>query len=1115
MRRSSFLAAPLILLATGGAKAADIVVGDVTSALGPSFFFDAAATGGGDNNSTNFVRDIAGHWTTGATVTLKGLGWASGTAGTTATTATVTFTEPGPDLAFGTADDRVVGTVADNLIYTGVAGEYVWDFDSDVAFTATSATLRIRIVSNANIRRKTTSTGDTSQAAVKLSLAGTAVGGDAPPAVNIATASGFWENVAWNTGSGNQSGGVAQNDTALIGSHRTVTYRGMPVDETVASVLLGDSTTSTGQGILRVASGSLTVTGDLIAGRNASANDAFVFVDAGALHVGGDAIFGRITASCDGSLVIGSGSVTIGGDLAMGGFEQGGAMLRFHNPGSAAPLAVGGTLTLGRCALDLTFDAGYTHTPGTVVTLATFTGREGQFVNFRHGTEFNCGPNRFRIDYSTSSITLTALPNWSPPAVRPNIILLFSDDGGYADLRLHGNPRFPAPEIESIAAAGVRFTDHYMSAGVCHPSRCGLLTGRYQQRYGSDNNLSGDSHNGMAAAAPTVPGRLQGLGYRTYGIGKWHLGDTVDFHPNCRGFSRWYGLAGGSRSFYDVGSTEHTVFQDQMTPDFAAEGTGYVTDRIGDKAVDFIDEHLATAGAGEPFFMFVSFTAIHAPMDIQAGDPRFARLSSEFGLDASDYQNSTPVFAGSNQSTVDANRYELAAMTLAMDENIGKILDKLDAAGLASNTLVVYTNDNGGAGWTSASGGNFSYNSPLRGYKGGSMNEGSIRVPAVAAWPGAIPAGQVVSTPTISLDWGATFVNAGGVSPAAARNGLDGLDLMPLMRQGTPLPPDRTLFWRSGGNSGGGSAARMGDWKMLITDPGGAPRLYNLRTDVGENTNLAASQPGILNELRRQFDSWEGRMVPPIYGTAETEIDASLEYHAIGGGFRLRKASAGPAWISSPLRSPLPLAADFSFSFLVRASEGGPHPSAAALWNAFGDSATRGQFIRAGIDFGNSSLVLAEGKTGQTASAVLPSLPSSGFATATLAYQASTRLLTLQLDGTSVSLTLPPAYASLTHTAMGASAMEGEITTLRNLVAGSSPTAGTSVIENGGSPLRIRFDFGTEPPFDPQLERATGLGAFNVDPDALIESLGGGRYRATVPSSGQAREFFRLRADRP
>jgi arylsulfatase A-like enzyme len=1101
----------LCLLACG-ARGADIVMGDVTSVLGPDFFFDDAATGGGDNNATTFTRDISGYWTPGATVTLKGLGWASPSTGapggTAATTATVTFTDLGPDNAFGTTDDVVVGSVTDDLVFTGTAGEFVWNFDADPTFSATGSSLRISIVGNGNIRRKTV-TGTTTQAGVKLSLAGTAVGGTPPPVVNTATSSGFWDSVSWNNGSGATTGGVGGGDTVVIGQYRRITYRGTPSNETLATLHLGENSGNTGQGTLVVNAGTLHVTGNLVAGRNDSPNDSFVSVTGGTLQIGGDAIFGRSAQACDGSLTVAGGTFRVDGDLAMGSFAHGGSMLRFHNPGSSPPVEIGGTLVLGRCSLDLTFDSAYTHAPGSVITLASFAGRDGQFLNFRQGEEFNSGPNRFRITYTATAVSLTALANWTPPANRPNIILIFADDGGYADLSLNGNAKFPTPELDSLAADGVRFTDHYVTAGVCHPSRCGLLTGKYQQHFGTDNNLSGASVNGMAVSQRTVPRRLQGLGYRTYGIGKWHLGDTVEFHPNCRGFDRWYGMWGGSRSFYDAGSSESQVFQDQMTPDFASENTAYLTDRIGDKAVAFINEHLASPQAAEPFFMYVSFTAIHAPMDIQGNDPRFARLQSEFGLTAADYQNSSPVFGGSNQATVDQNRYELAAMTLAMDEQIGKIRDKLANAGISNNTLVVYTNDNGGAGWTASSGGNYSYNTPLRGYKGASMTDGSIRVPAAAAWPGTIPAGQTVTEPVIALDWGATFVNATGNAPPAARNGLDGLDLMPLLRDATPLPADRVLCWRAGGNVSGGSAARMGDWKLLIADPGGTPKLYNLRNDIGENNDRAAAQPAILNHLLSRFRAWEARTLPPLYGTADTLIDSGLEYWPISGGLRLSSPSATPLWISSTRRDALSTAADFDLAFSIRASEPAPYPSGAALWSGLGDSTNRSHFIRAGVDFAAGRLVLTEGKTGNTASAPLATLPTSP-ARAILRHRAATGTLSLELGGQSVTLALNGTYGSLGIHAMGSAAIEGEVSTLRTIGTGDPGTGSVTSSNFGSSPLRLRLTCASEPPSAPVLERSPFLHSFAPDPDALVESLGGGIYQYSTPSSSLPREFFRF-----
>jgi arylsulfatase A-like enzyme len=1110
-----------LLIGPNELMAADIVSGNITTAIGPDFFFDDAATGGGDNNTTNFNRDINGHWGIGATVVLKGIGWASSASGTTATTATLTVTDLGPDDAFGTADDIVVGTITDNLSFAA-ASEYIWDFNSDITFTSTGTSIRINISSNGNIRRKTTSSTQQTQADVKLSLAGTASGGTPLPVTNTATASGNWDQITWNNESGNISGGVSDSDDVLIGSDRTVTYRGLPADERLSNLNLGQNSAAIGQGIFKITSGNLTLTENLTVGRNDPDNDSFVFATGGTLHVQGNAVFGRSTEACDGSLILGGGTVQIDGNLNMGAFEQGGSMLRFHNPGVSPAVQVGGTLDLSRCSLDLTYDSSYTHTPGQTIPLVTYAARNGQFANFRKNDEFNCGPNRFRINYDVggNTITLTALDNIAPIAGRPNIIILFADDQGYSDLQLNGGTyadKFPMPRLQTIAEHGVRFTDAYVTGGVCHPSRCGLIGGQYQQRYGSDNNLGGSSYNGMSVTQRTMPNRLQELGYRTYGIGKWHLGDTVEYHPNLRGFDRWYGMWSGSRSFWYDTST-HNTFQDDMTPRPQDESNKeYLTDRIGDSCVNFIDEHLASDRADDPFFIYVSFTAVHGPVDIDSPpapkptDPRYARLISEFGLDASDY-SADIVFGGSNATTVAKNRYDLAAMTLALDENIGKVLDKLNAEGLTSNTLVVYTNDNGGAGWSSGFGGNFSYNVPLRGYKGGSMTDGSIRVPCAAQWPGTIPSGQTVTDPIITLDWGATFVNASGGAPASVRNGLDGLDLMPLLRDGTPLPADRTLFWRASGVTGGGSAARMGHWKMLIDDPNGAPRLYDIRNNPAENNDLAASRPEILAQLVDRFNTWEARTLPPLYGSADTVLDTGLERHAIAGGLRMNNSSTTPLWQSSSLRNPVNLTVDFNFAFSIRASEHGPYPASAGIWHGLGDSTNRANLIRIGIDFGTSSLIIHEGKTGNSASTPLPELPTE-FASATLSYQATTNTLALKLSSTSTSLVLNGSYGDLDVAAMGCATMEGEITTLRPIAAGAIGNEVSTQMNLGPSNIVFDLTYPTEPPFGQILERAPDLDAFHPEDDTLIESFGGGRYRATAPSSGLPHEFFRFLLD--
>ncbi len=1105
-----------------------IVAGDVTSSLGPDFFLDDAVIGGGDNDSTNFNRTLNAIFSPAASVTLKGLGWASSSGNTADTSVTATFTDLGPDDSFGTADDVLVGSVTSNLIFSG-AGEYVWDFDSDIAFTATGYSLRVNITSASNIRRKTTNAG-TTQDDVKLSLAGSSVGGTPPPVTNTASGSGNWDTITWNTGTGNVTGDLQDTDVAHIGRYRTVTYRGIPANETLAILNLGENSANEGQGILNINSGTLSLTSSLTVGRNTSANDSFIFVNGGTLHVCGNANFGRSAETCDGSLILAGGTVTIDGDLAMGAFEQGGSMLRFQNLGSSPPVTVGGTLTLGRCSLDLTFDAAYTHVPGTVTTLVTYSARDGQFANFRNGEEFNCGKNRFRIDYDVSgnAITLTALENFPASPSRPNVIVLFADDQGYSDLQLNGNAaeaaKFPMPRLQTIATSGARFTDAYVTGGVCHPSRCGLLTGRYQQRYGTDGNLSGPGYNGMAVSQRTVPRRLQSLGYHTFGIGKWHMGDTVEYHPNCRGFDRWYGIWSGGRSYWED-SREIGVFQDDMTPKFNDElAKKYVTDRIGDACVNFIDEHLASPRATDPFFIYVSFTAVHAPVDIDsppAGspssptDPRFARLSNEFGLTASDYQNSSPLIGGQSQATIDKNRYDLAAMTLALDENIGKVLDKLDAEGLTNNTIVLYTNDNGGAGYSPSFGGNYSYNKPLRGYKGSGMTDGSIRVPAAIQWPGTIPAGQVIADPVISLDWGATFVNADGSAPAQARNGLDGINLIPRLASGTPLPAERVLTWRASGIDSAGSALRMGDWKMLVADDTQTTTLYHLPTDPDEISNQANAQPDILAALKQRFTAWESSTIAPLYGSSSTVLDPGLERQGISGGYRLKRSDSSLAWLSSVFRNPVPLSADFHYCFLARSTERNISASAKLAYG-LGDSQSRSNFIQAIIDFGQSELRIVDGKSGASASTPFPPTTSE-FQEGSLDFTASTNTISFTCNGATVSLALAGSYAPLTHFAIGAAAMEGEITTLvpsngTNL--GRSATTTASSLAPGI--FNVDLAFPGMPAFDPVAQCSLGLTGFLPDPSVFVENLGGGLYRAAIPTTpGASSEFFRFQLNQP
>jgi arylsulfatase A-like enzyme len=1156
MRTLSFLLCySSSLLTLSGATIFEEVPGATTitagSALGTSFLVNEAATGGNDNNATDFIRDYAGGtalYSAGQAVSLVGLAWASSASGTTATSATVTFTDYGPDNTFGTGDDVVVGTVTDTLNF-GDAGVYVWVFDSPVNFSAQGDGLRIRITSDGNIRRKTTSGG--SQGAVKLSIAGTPV----PSTVYRAESSGDWDQISWNSEAGNLSGDIPDGETVVVGDDRTVVYNGVPASETVSRVILGNNSTpqNLGQGRLQVLSGDLSISGDLFVGVENTLNDAFLTIGGSAsVSVGGDAEFGTSAHSCDGSLMIeGNGQFSVGGNLAMGGFDEGGALLKVELPGDLPAVTVTGQLELDRCILDLSFSDSYAHVPGTTFTLATYGSRHGQFMNFREGDAFNAGPNRFRIQYDVdgNTIQLTALENFTTTNPNPpNIIYILVDDQGYADNPLnpfsvnnHGGKDwstvFPMPRLESLASNGVRFTNGYVTGGVCHPSRAGLITGIYQQRFGADNNLPTENVFGISPAARTIPRRLQSLGYRTYGVGKWHLGESVENHPNTRGFDRWYGMWLGSRAYYSVigdGQEELRVFQEDMEPDYVAENqaqNNYLTDRIGDRAVAFIDEHLS-GHAGQPFYLYLSFTSPHGPIDIKGSDPRFTELLDTYGLDLSDYAGMPNGIGGASAAETQAKRYSLAAMCLAHDENIGKVLDKLTAEGELDNTIIVYQSDNGGTGSTS----NYSINAPLTGTKGGSCQEGSFRVPTVVQWPAQFTGGQVLDTPVTSLDIAASFVNAPG-APAAARNGLDGLDLFDHIKNGTALPANRVLTFRGGGSNSAGSAIRMGPYKLLFTDISQSTTLYDFSgaaegvvdSEYSEfGTINVINDPAIEAHLLQRFKAWEARTIAPNYLGERSVPDEDLDYFPLIGAYRLSTRATETRFLSFRLRTPLPFSADWERHFYVRATEASNGSNARMVY-AFGDDShpnatsynnpneasqiaairgNRGNLIQCVIDYDNSRLQIIDGRAGTSNAVALPpaELPRA-FAKATVRYDEATAQLTFSLGGTSVSHTLTGNYSDWLYAAVGCAAMEGEITALRT---SDQSTVSIELVDADGVLVDVIYD--NDPLFSLIGQRSMDLGnGFNDDDDLLVESLGGGHYRLTGSRNGAASTFFRLR----
>ncbi|MCA8964042.1 MAG: sulfatase-like hydrolase/transferase [Planctomycetes bacterium] len=419
-------------------------------------------------------------------------------------------------------------------------------------------------------------------------------------------------------------------------------------------------------------------------------------------------------------------------------------------------------------------------------------------------------------------------------AERPNIIVLFADDAGYADFGFQEKPD-PAmakltPHIDSLAASGLRFTDAYVSGAVCSPSRAGMLTGRYQQRFGHELNIPpGYMDGGMSLEERTIADRLRAAGYATGLIGKWHLGYPEPYQPNKRGFDYFYGLLQGSRSYFPYDKPHaHRVLQENGEP---TPETGYVTDRIGEGAVRFIRDHKA-----KPFFLYVAFTSPHGPLQAKPED-----LEACAGI-------------------ADKKRRTYAAMVKAMDDNIGRILKALDDAGIAENTLVVFTNDNGGQTLTGA------VNTPLQGRKG-QLWEGGIRVPMCLRWPAAVKApGRSVADPVITLDLLPTFVGALDRAPEPSWQ-LDAIDLGPLLTGEIDALPPRALHWRTQGSEGP-AAIRVGDDKLVVLrgEEGASQHLFDLANDLGETTDLAAERPELVKQLAGRLADWESELEEPRWG---------------------------------------------------------------------------------------------------------------------------------------------------------------------------------------------------------------------------------------------------------
>ena len=421
---------------------------------------------------------------------------------------------------------------------------------------------------------------------------------------------------------------------------------------------------------------------------------------------------------------------------------------------------------------------------------------------------------------------------------KPNIIILLADDLGWADLGYQGSGDICSPHIDKLANNGIRFTDGHVSASVCSPSRAGLMTGRYQQRFGHEAN-SPPPTDGMDLKQVTLADRLQEMGYRTGLIGKWHLGNQDEFYPTQRGFDYFYGLRSGSRSYFyhakkdDKAGNAKAIEENGKQVKF----DGYLTDVFGQKAINFI-----TAKDDRPFFLFHSFTAPHGPMHAAEEDKaRFASIK-------------------------DTKRRSYAAMIWAMDRAIGKLVASLKASGEFENTLIWFLSDNGGAP------GNASINLPLAGHKGIKF-EGGTRVPFFAHWPKQFKEPKTFDPMMISLDIMATSLAAAGAKDKDLKT-LDGVNLLPFIQGEKATPPHQHLYWHKLWFS----AMREGPWKLIyVKDYGHA--LYNLEKDLSESTNLIQSEKKRSEQMITQLNDWKDGLEEPRWDEAEIWFRTHSENH--------------------------------------------------------------------------------------------------------------------------------------------------------------------------------------------------------------------------------------------
>ena len=430
---------------------------------------------------------------------------------------------------------------------------------------------------------------------------------------------------------------------------------------------------------------------------------------------------------------------------------------------------------------------------------------------------------------------------------KPNLIVIMTDDMGYADVGFNGCKDIPTPNIDSIAYNGAHIVNGYVSFPVCVPSRAGFITGRYQDRFGFTTNPTIDPTNdiaGLPLDEKTIAEVLHKEGYKSAIVGKWHLGTHPNFHPLKRGFDYFYGfLSGGHNYFMNQLTIENLenvkskwawyktkLRENHKTLEFEDYKTDYLTDELSEAGLRFINKQ---AENNQSFFLFLAYNAPHTPM------------------------HATEKYLSRFPDIEDKKRKTYAAMVSAVDDGVGNVLRTLKDNGIEENTLIVFLSDNGGAH------NNASQNTPLRGTKG-SVYEGGLRVPFAMQWKGVIPANTSYEESVSSLDIMASIVDILDIK-TNPKKPLDGVNIIPYLTGKKKGAPHEYLFWRKWEQNA--MAAINADYKLLKVKKNAETEFYNLKKDVSEKENIKGSNSKKVQEIQKEWDKWNVQLKDRVFPT--------------------------------------------------------------------------------------------------------------------------------------------------------------------------------------------------------------------------------------------------------